>query len=108
MFSKSSFRVIEHRYSNDGLHLVYASSSQRSLCLSDASRFAAALSFVIGAHIQVLPITSGETYSEWWFAGRLDREPDIEIVDGKTLPEPAHAAVGERSASRSIKGGPAS
>jgi|SRR5579864_3661129 len=82
MFSNANFLVIEYEQRNEGLQVAYESSRRRPMCLSDASRFAAALSYAKGAHVQVLPVTSGETYMEWWFAGRHDSEPRIKITSG--------------------------
>jgi hypothetical protein len=42
------------------------------MCLRDASRFAAALSYARGTYVSATP-AEGErgTYREWWFAGAL-------------------------------------
>jgi len=53
------------------------------MCLKDATRFAAALSYARGAYVQVVPMTEGELargYTEWWLAGQLTRPPDVPVV----------------------------
>lgn len=52
------------------------------MCLKDASRFAAALSYARGAHVQVLPDTAGETYQEWWCAGAIWKQADVPPIHG--------------------------
>jgi hypothetical protein len=80
MISNGNFVVREYEDSRDGLRQVYESSLVKPMCLRDASRMAAALSYARGEYVNVFPVTPGETYSEWWYAGQLDREPQIEIL----------------------------
>lgn len=79
MISSGQFRVIE--YENvaalgepDEIRPVYSS---LAMCLKDASRFAAALSYARGAYVHVVPDTVGEAYQEWWCAGWIWREADV-------------------------------
>ncbi len=79
MISTSQFCVIESENTAaigepDEIRPVYRS---RPMCLRDASRFAAALSYARGAYVRVAPDTVGETYQEWWCAGRIWREADV-------------------------------
>lgn len=80
MISNGNFRVVEYEHLQDGLHVAYESSKEKTLCLRDAGRMAAALSYARGAFVQVLPVTPGEMYSEWWYAGQLDHEPPITVI----------------------------
>jgi hypothetical protein len=82
MISNGSFRVIEYEQCNEGLRVAYESSKDKTFCLRDASRMAGALSYAHGCFVQVLPVTAGETYTEWWYAGQLDREPTITVLSG--------------------------
>jgi hypothetical protein len=79
MISAGQFRVIEYQNTAalggpDEIRPVYR--SQR-MCLKDASRFAAALSYARGAYVQVMPETTGEPYQEWWCAGWIWREAEV-------------------------------
>lgn len=79
MISTGQFRVIEYENTAairkpDEIRPVYRS---QPMCLRDASRFAAALSYARGAYVQVVPETAEETYQEWWFAGWIWREADV-------------------------------
>ncbi len=82
MISNAQFHVAEYEGHLLGepehIRPVYTSTSP--MCLRDASRFAAALSYARGAYVQVIPDTPGEMYAEWWCAGTLwsqDRVPPI-------------------------------
>ncbi len=81
MISTANFVVIEYEHRRDGLHAIYQSSQDKPMCLRDASRFGAALSYARGAYVHILPITVGETYSEWCYAGQLCRVPEVKIVE---------------------------
>gem|GEM_PF-3695304 len=83
MISSGQFRVIEYEGpalgQPDEIRTVYRS---RPMCLRDASRFAAALSYARGAYVQVMPETTGETYQEWWCAGAIWRQADVPPILG--------------------------
>lgn len=83
MISSAQFRVTEYEGAMvgmpDEIHPIYRS---RPMCLRDASRFAAALSYARGAYIRVEPDTPGETYREWWLAGTIWREADVPPICG--------------------------
>lgn len=68
MISTGQFSVVEYT-SGVGKPgpVVYRS---LPLCLKDASRFAAALSYARGAYVQVAP-SNGAKYQEWWLAGEF-------------------------------------
>jgi hypothetical protein len=52
------------------------------MCLLDASKFAAALSYARGANVEVTSDTSGETYCEWWYAGSLWKSVYVPPIRG--------------------------
>ncbi len=60
----------------DQIVVVYLS---LPMCLRDASRFAAALSYARGAYVEVVPQNSGD-YHEWWYAGTIWRESQVPAV----------------------------
>ena len=84
MISNAQFRITEYAGHAVGepekIRPVYQSSSP--MCLRDASRFAAALSYARGAYVQVIPAQSDETYREWWYAGTLWRKSDVPPISG--------------------------
>lgn len=47
------------------------------MCLRDASRFAAALSYARGAYVQVASDAPGETYREWWLGGTIWKQERV-------------------------------
>ena len=77
MISTGTFKIVEFEHRRDGLHSVYQ--SHTPMCLKDASRFGAALSYARGAYVKVVPLTEGD-YTEWWFCGQLSRTPEVNIV----------------------------
>lgn len=81
MISSAQFRVTEYEGAMvgqpDEIRPVYRS---QPMCLRDASRFAAALSYACGAYVQVVPEAAGETYQEWWFAGTIWKRADVPPV----------------------------
>jgi len=83
MMSSAQFRTTEYvgpsLGERDVIRPVYHS---LPMCLRDASRFAAALSYARGAYVQVSPDTSEETYHEWWFSGSIWREADVPPIYG--------------------------
>ena len=83
MISASQFNITEYGRLTDvtrtEIHPVYRS---RGMCLRDASRFAAALSYARGAYVQVIPDTPGETYQEWWYAGAIWKQADVPSICG--------------------------
>ncbi|HXP82607.1 MAG TPA: hypothetical protein VN976_22095 [Verrucomicrobiae bacterium] len=81
MISNANFQVLEYEWTSAQLVLVYRSSDTKPLCLRDASRMAAALSYAKRTFVQVLSVTPGELYTEWWYGGHLDCEPTIEILE---------------------------
>ena len=84
MISNAQFRITEYEGHLLGepeqIRPVYQSSSP--MCLRDASRFAAALSYARGAYVQVAPDASTETYREWWYAGSIWRHSDVPPIVG--------------------------
>lgn len=84
MMSSAQFRVTEYEGAQigepDSIRPVYQSSPP--MCLRDASRFAAALSYARGAYVQVVPDTPAETYQEWWCAGTLWNSANVPPVKG--------------------------
>ena len=77
MISSALFRVTEHAQRQSSISPVYQS---LAMCLHDASRFAAALSYARGAYVNV---TSQETtYQEWWFAGSIWKQADVPPIGG--------------------------
>jgi hypothetical protein len=83
MISPAQFTITEYAdYSHTtrgGLRPVYQS---LALCLRDASRFAAALSYARGAFVEVSPTVSEETYREWWYAGSIWRAANVPPICG--------------------------
>jgi len=83
MISSALFQVTEFEGPSLGgpeqIRPVYQS---RPMCLRDASRFAAALSYARGAYVEVTPSTSPETYHEWWYAGALWKSVHVPPIRG--------------------------
>jgi hypothetical protein len=83
MTSASQFNITEYNclttVTGTEIHSVYRS---LGMCLRDASRFAAALSYARGAYVQVIPITPGEKYREWWYAGAIWKQADVPPISG--------------------------
>lgn len=81
MISSALFRVIEYEGpavgQPDEIRPAYRS---LPMCLKDASRFAAALSYARGAYVQVLSDAVEETYQEWWRAGAIWKQTDVPPV----------------------------
>jgi hypothetical protein len=86
MISSAQFRITEYEGHRIGrpeeIRPVYHS---LPMCLRDASRFAAALSYARGAYVRVWPDTSDETYREWWYAGSIWREANVPPISGGGL-----------------------
>jgi hypothetical protein len=77
MMSSALFRVTEYAQRQSAISPVYES---LAMCLHDASRFAAALSYARGAYVNV---ASQETpYQEWWFAGSIWKQADVPSIGG--------------------------
>jgi hypothetical protein len=77
MMSSALFCVTEYAQRQSAISPVYES---LAMCLHDASRFAAALSYARGAYVHV---TSQETpYQEWWFAGAIWNQADVPPIGG--------------------------
>jgi hypothetical protein len=77
MMSSALFRVTEYAQRQSAISPVYES---LAMCLHDASRFAAALSYALGAYVHV---NSHETtYQEWWFAGSIWKQADVPPIGG--------------------------
>jgi hypothetical protein len=77
MISSALFRVTEYAQRYSAISPVYES---LAMCLHDASRFAAALSYARGAYIHV---NSQQTaYQEWWFAGSIWKQADVPPIGG--------------------------
>jgi hypothetical protein len=83
VISSAQFRIREYAGPSLGepeeIRPVYES---LPMCLRDASRFAAALSYARGAYIQVVPDVSDETYCEWWYAGTIWKQKDVPSICG--------------------------
>lgn len=81
MVSKGMFSVQEFEGERLGVpDQIVAIYRSCPMCLRDASRFAAALSYARGAYVEVVPETSGEGYREWWYAGSIWRESRLPAV----------------------------
>jgi hypothetical protein len=81
MISNGRFSVQEFEGERIGMpDQIIAIYCSRPMCLRDASRFAAALSYARGAYVEVLPETSGEGYHEWWYAGSIWQESRVPAV----------------------------
>ena len=74
MMSSALFSVTEYSQRQSAISPVYES---LAMCLRDASRFAAALSYAKGAYVQVSADCIAESYGEWWYAGAIWRSSDI-------------------------------
>jgi hypothetical protein len=77
MVSSALFRVTEYAERKSAISPVYES---LTMCLHDASRFAAALSYARGAYVHV---ASQETdYQEWWYAGTIWKQANAPLRGG--------------------------
>jgi hypothetical protein len=77
MMSSALFRITEYAQRHSAISPVYES---LAMCLHDASRFAAALSYARGAYVNV---ASQETsYQEWWFAGSIWKQANVPPIGG--------------------------
>jgi hypothetical protein len=83
--STALFRITEYegpRASGpEALRPVYHSSRENPMCLRDASRYAAALSYARGAYVRVWSDTPGE-YEEFWYAGQITRPENVPTIRG--------------------------
>ena len=83
MISSAQFRITEYVGPSPGeqgvIRTIYHS---LPMCLRDASRFAAALSYARGAYVEVAPDMAQETYREWWFAGSIWKEENVPPIFG--------------------------
>jgi len=83
MISSAMFQVTEFEGpclgGPDQIRPVYQS---RPMCLRDASRFAAALSYARGAYVEVTSSKLAETYREWWYAGSLWKSIHVPAIRG--------------------------
>ena len=83
MISSAQFRIAEYEGPRAGgqeeIRPVYNS---LPMCLRDASRFAAALSYARGAYVQVAPDTAEEPYREWWYAGSIWKLANVPPIRG--------------------------
>jgi hypothetical protein len=81
--SSAQFRITEYAGPSVGgpaaIRPVYYS---LPMCLRDASRFAAALSYARGAYVRVAADTREETYQEWWYAGSIWKQADVPPIGG--------------------------
>lgn len=71
MVSSCLFRVTEYECGRLNSEELVAVHESQPMCLRDAGRLAAALSYARGAYIEVEPTSLEETYHEWWYAGTL-------------------------------------
>jgi hypothetical protein len=83
MISSALFRVMEF----EGLRLggpeqIRSIYQSQPMCLRDASRFAAALSYARGAFVEVVSSTLDESYCEWWYAGSLWKSVHVPPIRG--------------------------
>jgi hypothetical protein len=78
--SSALFRVTEYAHRHSAISPVYES---LAMCLRDASRFAAALSYSRGAYIHVA--SQDATYHEWWYAGSIWKGSDVPPIKGGAL-----------------------
>jgi len=83
MISSAQFQVTEYEGPCVGepnvIRPVYHS---LPMCLRDASRFAAALSYARGAYVHVAPEPQQETYQEWWYAGSIWKRTNVPPIIG--------------------------
>ena len=77
MMSSALFRVTEYAQRQSAISPVYES---LAMCLHDASRFAAALSYACGAYVRVN--SQEASYQEWWFAGSIWKQADVPPIGG--------------------------
>lgn len=81
--SGALFRITEYEGPRAGgpeeIRPVYCS---LPMCLRDASRFAAALSYARGAYVLVASETTTETYREWWYAGSIWKSYHVPAIRG--------------------------
>ena len=83
MISSAQFRITEYEGPHvGGLEEICPVYSSLSMCLRDASRFAAALSYARGAYVQVAPDTAEEPYREWWYAGSIWKLANVPPIRG--------------------------
>ena len=79
MMSSALFRVTEYAHRQGEIARVYCS---LPMCLKDASRFAAALSYARGAFVQVSADCAADTYGEWWYAGAIWKAANVPPIGG--------------------------
>ena len=83
VISSAHFRITEYAGPSigqcDAIRPVYHS---LPMCLRDASRYAAALSYARGAYVQVVADIPEETYQEWWFAGSIWKRANVPPIKG--------------------------
>jgi len=83
VISSAQFRIIEYEGPRLGgpetIRPVYHS---LPMCLRDASRFAAALSYARGAYVHVLADVLEETHEEWWYAGSIWKQANVPPIRG--------------------------
>lgn len=83
MVSSAQFRITEYAGpSLGGPEVIRPVYHSLPMCLHDASRFAAALSYARGAYVRVSPDSAAETYQEWWFAGSIWKAADVPPIRG--------------------------
>jgi hypothetical protein len=81
MVSCAQFRVTEYaQQSLGGQNAIRAVYYSLPMCLRDASRFAAALSYARGAYVNIA--SQETTYQEWWFAGAIWKQADVPPIGG--------------------------
>lgn len=80
MISTARFRITEYECRNGNSELIIGVYQSQPMCLRDAGRFAAALSYARGAYVEVEPVSTEETYHEWWYAGAIWRETSVPPV----------------------------
>jgi hypothetical protein len=83
VISSAQFRIIEYSGPSCGgpvsIRPVYQS---LPMCLKDASRFAAALSYARGAYVRVAADGPAEAYQEWWYAGSIWKQANVPTIAG--------------------------
>ena len=86
MISSAQFRITEYAdYTHTRQGEIYPVYQSLTMCLRDASRFAAALSYARGAYVRVAPDVPEETYREWWYAGSIWKAASVPPIYGGGL-----------------------
>jgi hypothetical protein len=83
VISSAKFRITEFAGPSLGEQdVIRPAYHSLPMCLRDAWRFAAALSYARGAYIEVVPDVPEETYHEWWYVGSIWTQADVPPIHG--------------------------